>query len=67
MCFSFILIKRQLGHSEILTGKVRQIKDITAALNLVQGYMHKEYTLRSSSKTFWNAFFEKQKKVKSPQ
>lgn len=68
MCFSFVLIKRQVGLSEILTRKVYWIKDITAALKLVQGYLYMEYTLRSSSKSFWNAFFEKKKKeVKSPQ
>lgn len=65
--FFFCFNQEKLGLSEILTRKVYWIKDITVALKLVQGYLHMEYTLRSSSKTFWNAFFEKKKKVKSPQ
>lgn len=60
----FFFLTRRLGPSEIelLTKKICWMKDPIAALKFVQGYLHMEYTFRSSSKTFWFAFFGEKKK-----
>lgn len=56
-----------MSEIKIVTRKLGWIKDPTEILKLVQGHLHIECTLRSSSKSSGMLCLEKKKKVKEPQ